>query len=49
MNGIKADTAAKSAQPVWLTVMQIFMGAGYVGFMVMTVLYVLAERRERRA
>ena len=49
MNGIKADTAAKSAEPVWLTVMKIFMGAGYVGFMVLTVLYVLAERKERRA
>lgn len=49
MNGIKADTAAKNAQPVWLTVLQIFMGAGYVGFMAFTVLYVLAERKERRA
>ena len=49
MNGIKAETAAKSAEPVWLTVMKIFMGAGYVGFMVLTVLYVLAERKERRA
>ena len=48
MNGIKADTAAGSAQPVWMTVLQIFYGAGYVGFIVFTVLYVLAARKERR-
>ena len=49
MNGITADTAAKNAQPVWVTILQIFMGAGYVGFIAMIVLYVLAERKERRA
>ncbi len=49
MNGITADTAAASSQPVWVTILQIIMGAGYVGFMVLIVLYVLAERKERRA
>ena len=49
MNGITADTAASNAQPVWITILQIFMGAGYVGFIAMIVLYVLAERKERRA
>ena len=49
MNGITADTAAASAQPVWVTILEIFMGAGYVGFMALAVLYVLAERKERRA
>ncbi len=49
MNGITADTSAASAQPVWVTILEILMGAGYVGFMVMLILYVLAERKERRA
>ena len=49
MNGITADTAAANAQPVWVTILEILMGAGYVGFMVLIVLYVLAERKERRA
>lgn len=49
MNGITAKTAATNAQPLWITILQIFMGAGYVGFIAMIVLYVLAERKERRA
>jgi beta-glucosidase-like glycosyl hydrolase len=49
MNGIKADTAAGSALPTWMVVLQIFYGAGYVGFIVFAVLYVLAARKERRA
>ncbi len=49
MNGITAETAAASAQPVWVTILEILMGAGYIGFIVLLVLYVLAERKERRA
>ena len=49
MNGIKADTSATGSQPVWVTVLIILMCAGYTGFLVFLVLYLIQERKERRA
>ena len=49
MNGIKADTSAAGSQPVWVTVLIILMCAGYTGFLVFLVLYLIQERKERRA
>ena len=49
MNGITADTTAKNAQPVWVTILMILMGIGYAGFGVFLVLYLLNNRKERRA
>ena len=49
MNGIKADTSAAGAQPLWVTILTILMCAGYTGFVVFFVLYLMQERKERRA
>ena len=49
MNGIKADTAAKGGQAAWLTALQAVMWIGFAGFAAFIALYVLAERKKRRA
>ena len=49
MNGIKADTSATGAIPLWVLILEILMCAGYTGFLVFLVLYLIQERKERRA
>ena len=49
MNGIKADTAAAGSVPLWVLILEILMGAGYTGFLVFFILYLIQERKERRA
>ncbi len=49
MNGIKADTSAGGAQPVWVVALHIIMCVGYTGFLVFLVLYLMREKKERRA
>ena len=49
MNGIKADTAAAGSMPLWVLILQILMCAGYTGFLVFLILYLIQERKERRA
>ncbi len=49
MNGIKADTAATGSIPLWMLILEILMCAGYAGFLVFLILYIIPERKERRA
>ena len=49
MNGIKADTSATGTIPLWVLILEILMCAGYTGFLVFLVLYLIQERKERRA
>ena len=49
MNGIKADTTATGSIPLWVLILEIVMCAGYVAFLVFFVLYLIQERKERRA
>ena len=49
MNGIKADTTATGSIPLWVLILEIVMCAGYVAFLVFLVLYLIQERKERRA
>ncbi len=49
MNGIKAETSAAASVPVWVTILIILMCAGYTGFLVFIILYLIQERKERRA
>ena len=49
MNGISADVSATGSQPVWVTILIILMCAGYTGFLVFLILYLIRELKERRA
>jgi beta-glucosidase len=49
MNGIKADTSATGAIPLWVLILEILMCAGYTGFLVFFILYLIQERKGRRA
>ena len=49
LNGITAESSAVAAQPVWLTVIQIVFCGSAVAFLAFAVLYVIFDRKERRA